>query len=346
VAADHKKLLLILLLILMASAVFTHPTMAAPQANQTTTPQCIYFFYANGCSACEEAKTYMLQVEQQFPNLTVTDFEITNSSNYDLMVQYYNCHNITSPSWPVVFIGTQTLVGVDQIESELTPLLLNDTGVQCPTCNSTPSKPVGPPPLGIIFGMAFADSLNPCAITVLIVLLVALSAASRSVWKTGFAYILGNFLSYLAIGFGLFTILQQFNLPTYTTKVVGVLAIGLAFVSLFIKLPDRSKPTIKRLIDTATSPYFAFLVGVGISAIELPCTGGPYFLALTLLTQYGITGLGILGYLLLYNLIFVLPLVVVLLVYRFAKSPNIPKQYIRIVSAVLMLIMGIWLLLL
>jgi cytochrome c biogenesis protein CcdA len=291
----------------------------------------------------------MLQVSQDFPALTVHDFEISNSSNYDLMVQYYNYHNITNIAnyvYPVVFIGNQVLMGLDQIQSNVRPLLLNGTGVLCPSINGTTPPPAGSPPLGIIFGMAFADSLNPCAITVLMVLLVALSAASRSVWKTGFAYILGNFLSYLAIGFGLFTILQQFNLPTYTTKVVGVLAIVLAFVSLFIKLPNRSKPTIKRLIDTATSPYFAFLVGVGISAIELPCTGGPYFLALTLLTQYGITGLGILGYLLLYNLIFVLPLVVVLLVFRFAESPDIPKRYKRIVSAVLMLIMGIWLLLL
>jgi cytochrome c biogenesis protein CcdA len=348
VAADPKKLLLILLLILMASAVFTHPTMAAPQTNQTTTPQCLYFFYRDGCSPCEEAKTFMLNVSQDFPALTVHDFEISNSSNYDLMVQYYNYHNITSPTnyvYPVVFIGNQVLIGLDEIQSNLEPLLLNGTGVLCPSINGTTPPPAGPPPFGIIFGMAFADSLNPCAITVLILLLVALSAASKTIWKTGIAYILGNFIAYLAIGFGLFTILQQFNLPIYTSKVIGALAIVLAVVSLFAKLPDQTKPYIKRLLTAATSPYFAFFAGAGISAIELPCTGGPYFLALTLMTQYKIAGLETLGYLIVYNLIFVLPLVAVLLAYWFLKSPQIPKQYIRWGSAILMILIGIILLL-
>lgn len=344
-AVDPKKLLLILLLILMASAVVTHPTMAAPQANQTTTPQCLYFFYRDGCSSCEEAMTFMLQVSQDFPALAVHNFEISNSSNYNLMVQYYNYHNITNYIYPVIFIGNQVLMDLDPIESGVRPLLLNGTGVLCPSNGTTP-PPVGPPPLGIIFSMAFADSLNPCAITVLILLLVALSAASKTIWKTGIAYILGNFIAYLAIGFGLFTILQQFNLPIYTSKVIGALAIALAVISLFAKLPDQTKPYIKRLLTAATSPYFAFFAGVAISAIELPCTGGPYFLALTLMSQYKVTGLQTLGYLIVYNLIFVLPLVAVLLVYRFFESPQIPKQYIRWGSAILMILIGILLLLL
>jgi cytochrome c biogenesis protein CcdA len=286
-------------------------------------------------------------MEQQFPLLTVTQFELHNSSNYDLMMQYENYHNITSYVWPVVFIGNNALVGVDQIETELQPLLLNNTGWVCPSINSTvPPYKQPSPPVFLIFGLAFADSLNPCAITVLILLLVALSAASKSVWKTGIAYILGNFLVYIAIGFGLFTVLQQFNLPTYTSKVIGAAAIILAVISLFSKLPEQSKPTIKKLLTAATSPYFAFVAGAAISAIELPCTGGPYFLALTLIREYNITGVHILGYLILYNLIFVLPLVAVLLVYGFAKSPKIPKKYIRWISALLMVIMGAILLIL
>jgi cytochrome c biogenesis protein CcdA len=345
VAVDPKKLLLILLLILMVSTVSPHPVMAAPQVSQTTMPQCLYFFYRNGCGPCEEAKTFMLQVSQDFPALAVHNFEISNSSNYNMMVQYYNYHNITNYIYPVVFIGDQVLMDLDQIQSSVRPLLLNGTGVLCPSINGTTPPPAGPPPFAIIFGMAFADSLNPCAITVLILLLVALSAASKTIWKTGIGYILGNFVAYLAIGFGLFTILQQFNLPIYTSKVIGALAIALAVVSLFAKLPDQTKPYIKRLLTAATSPYFAFFAGAAISAIELPCTGGPYFLALTLMSQYKITGLQTLGYLIVYNIIFVLPLVAVLLAYWFFESPQIPKQYIRWGSAILMILIGIMLLL-
>lgn len=346
-AVFQRKLLLTSILMLIAVAAFVRPVCATVQQNETSVPQCLYFFYAEGCSNCEVAQAYVAQVELNFTSLTVTQFDILNSSNYDLMLQYYNYHNITSYSYPVIFIGNDVLVGVDQIKNELVPLLQNNTGMVCPSINSTvpPSKQPSPP-VFLIFGLAFADSLNPCAITVLILLLVALSAASRSIWKTGIAYILGNFIVYIAIGFGLFTILQQFNLPMYTSKVIGAAAIVLAVVSLFIKLPDQTKPTIKKLLTAATSPYFAFVAGASISAIELPCTGGPYFLALTLIREYNITGVHILGYLILYNLIFVLPLVAVLLVYGFAKSPKIPKKYIRWVSALLMVIMGAILLIL
>jgi cytochrome c biogenesis protein CcdA len=188
--------------------------------------------------------------------------------------------------------------------------------------------------------MAFADSLNPCAITVLLIL-IALSAATVGIWKTGASYILGNFCAYLLVGLGLFTILRQFNLPIYTSKVIGAATMVLALVSLFLKIPEGSKPTISKLLHAATSPIFAFFAGAAISAIELPCTGGPYFLTLTLMSQYNIPQWATLGYLLLYNTIFVLPLVAVLLIYHFAHAPEIPKKYIRWTSAILLFLLGL-----
>jgi cytochrome c biogenesis protein CcdA len=248
---------------------------------------------------------------------------------------------------PVAFIGNEVLIGPGDIESRLVPLLLNNTGWECPSANTTvpPYNGTGSPPLVIILGMAFADSLNPCAIAVLLLLIVALSATGR-VLRTGGSYIAGNFVAYLLIGFGLFTILRQFQLPYYTSKIIGVLSIVVAIISLFSKIPASQRPTVKKMIDGATSPPAAFLAGAVISAIELPCTGGPYFLALTLLSQYKLSQFEVLGYLLFYNLIFILPLVLILGLYLFARSPKIPKNYIRYASAIAMLVIGVVLILL
>jgi cytochrome c biogenesis protein CcdA len=259
------------------------------------------------------------------------------------MEQYYEMHNITVYEYPVIFIGSDVLTGANSIESQLVPLLENGTGANCPFVNATSTTTNNAPNLAIIVGYAFADSLNPCAISVLLIL-IALAAATVGIWKTGIAYILGNFVAYLLIGFGLFTVLQQFNLPVYLSKVIGVATIILAVFTLYSRIPGASKPTIKKLLHAATSPIFAFIAGAAISAIELPCTVGPYFLALTLVTQYHVSRLALLGYLLLYNTIFVLPLVVVLLAYHFAGVTEVPKKYIRWTSAILLLVLGVVLL--
>ena len=56
-----------------------------------------------------------------------------------------------------------------------------------------------------------------------------------------------------------------------------------------------------------------FLLGILVGLCEFPCTGGPYLMVLGLLHD-STTYLPGLGYLLLYNLIFILPLVIILLI--------------------------------
>lgn len=342
----------LLVLVLVASSIATASlagttASAAPEPMQVVVPQCAYYFQSEGCHSCEVADAYIRQVEGEYPMLTVHRFEVHNSTNWELMVNLYKSRNMSLYSTPVVFIGNEVLVGPSTIQARLVPLVLNNTGWQCPSVNATVPPYEGPttPPILIIMGMALADSLNPCAIAVLLLLVVALSSSKR-VLTTGGAYIAGNFVAYIMIGFGLFTLLRQFQLPYYTSKVVGALAIVVAIFSLFSKIPASQRPTVKKLIDGATSPPAAFLAGGLISAIELPCTGGPYFLALTLMSQYNLSQFQVLGYLLLYNLIFVLPLIVILVLYYFARSPKVPKNYIRYASAAAMLVIGIILILL
>ncbi len=314
--------------------------------------QCIYFFYYRNCYTCIVVDNYIKTLEASYPLLEVTRFELGNVTNYNTMIDFYTLHNISTYNWPVVFIGNEVLVGSD-IQSRLEPLLENKTGWVCPSLDALvlpypedePQPENPPPPIAIIVGMALADSMNPCAITVLLLLVVALGVSTTGIWKAGGAYIAGNFVAYLAIGFGLFTVLQQFEMPIYINKIIGVAAILLAAYTLFSKMPAQSRPVIKKLINQSTTAPLAFLAGAVISAIELPCTGGPYFLALALMTQYKMGEPEVLAYLLLYNAIFVLPLVAVLALWGRGIVPRVPKNYIRLVSAALIFFVGVILLL-
>lgn len=340
----------VILLLLLAGATLnlaTTPvraTVAAAGDDQVT--QCIYLFYDEGCEDCILANAFIANLQKNY-SIDVHRFEVHNASNWELLVKFFNYHNVTEYDVPAVFIGNEALIMLDEIEARLPSLLANNSGWMCPSYNSSiPPYTPSSPPLLIIFGLAFADSLNPCAISVLLLLMVTISFSTRAIWKTGGAYILGNFIAYFLVGYGLLTILQSFNLPQYTSKVVAIAAIALSAYALVSRLPSQTRPFIKKVISSISSPLFAFPAGMIISLIELPCSGGPYFLAMTLISQYRVTQLELFVYLFVYNLIFVLPLLVVLSLYMFMDKPAIPKHFIRYASAVVMLVVGVILLVL
>jgi cytochrome c biogenesis protein CcdA len=93
----------------------------------------------------------------------------------------------------------------------------------------------------------------------------------------------------------------------------GVLSIvGDLFPSfpIRLKIPDSAHSTLARLMEKASTPT-AFLLGALVGLFEFPCTGGPYLMILGLLHDDSTFAAGF-GYLVLYNLIFVLPLVLIL----------------------------------
>jgi len=77
-------------------------------------------------------------------------------------------------------------------------------------------------------------------------------------------------------------------------------------------MPSVSKPAMSRLMDRASFPAvfgLGFLVGI----CQFPCMGGPYLMVIGLLKDQ-VTYISGVGYLMLYNLLLIIPLVVVLYV--------------------------------
>lgn len=171
---------------------------------------------------------------------------------------------------------------------------------------------------------ALVDSINPCAFSVLLLTVAFLFSVGRlrsGILKVGGAYILGLFLTYFAIGLGLLHVLHLFNTPHFMARVGAGLLIVLGVINLLgeffprfpvrLKIPHAAHHFMATLLDRASIPA-AFALGILVGLCEFPCTGGPYLMVLGLLHDQTTYTLG-LGYLLLYNLIFVLPLVVLLL---------------------------------
>ena len=99
------------------------------------------------------------------------------------------------------------------------------------------------------------------------------------------------------------------------------------------------------LIDRASIPT-AFMLGALVGVCEFPCTGGPYLAVLGLLHD-SVTYLKGFGYLVFYNAVFVLPLIIILsiasnqsVLEKVQAWQNQERKQERLIAGVLMAALG------
>ena len=171
---------------------------------------------------------------------------------------------------------------------------------------------------------AIIDSINPCAFSILIVSLIflfSMGSTTSKVVKYGLIYILGIFVVYFLIGLGIFHALHIFAIPHFMSKVGAVMLTLFGSLSILeviwpsfpIKLgvPQSAHMKMNQLLEHASLSAM-FLLGALVGLCEFPCTGGPYLMAIGLLHDTKTYWQGA-GYLILYNLIFVTPLILILM---------------------------------
>lgn len=178
--------------------------------------------------------------------------------------------------------------------------------------------------LPLVAVAALIDSVNPCAFSILLLtvaFLLSIGKLRSNVLQIGAAYIVGLFFVYLLIGLGLLQTLHLFDTPHFMASVgagllvlLGLINIANEFVPAFpikLAIPQAAHRKMAVLMEQASVPTAIALGGL-VGVCEFPCTGGPYLMVLGLLHDQATYYTGV-GYLLLYNVIFVLPLVLILL---------------------------------
>ncbi|HKY74224.1 MAG TPA: cytochrome c biogenesis protein CcdA [Patescibacteria group bacterium] len=171
-----------------------------------------------------------------------------------------------------------------------------------------------------VVGGGIANSLHPCAITVLLVLLSFLYMIRKnrvSILAMGLLYILGIFLVYFLIGLGLVRAVALFPDPFFIAKAASIIAVVLGVISLLeiliprfpihLRIPQVSKGFLQRVMEQVSLPS-AFFLGILVGICAFPCTGGIYTVIITTLATT--KSAAFLGYLLLYNTFYILPLLI------------------------------------
>lgn len=218
----------------------------------------------------------------------------------------------------------------------------------------------------LLLSGALSDSINPCAFAVMLLLLTTILSKSKSKKKTIFAgllFCLAIFSSYFLMWLGFLKLIIQETLQyTLVFKwVIGIfwILIGLANLKDFfwygkwfiMEVPLAWRPRMMKIIQAVVSPLWAFVVGIIVSLFLLPCSAGPYVTVLMLLGAES-SELNHLGffYLLLYNLIFILPMLVITFMVgtgytsaeAIGKFKNKHTKLIHLIVGLLMLALGVY----
>jgi len=178
--------------------------------------------------------------------------------------------------------------------------------------------------LPVVLISGFLDGINPCAFAVLllfIAFLFSIKRGKKDVWKMGVVYIGAIYLAYLLIGFGLLKAVMFSNSPHFMAKLGAWLVIVLGIINIInhyykkfpikLSIPHASKETLQKWMHKATLPA-AFVMGFLVGLCTFPCSGGIYVAIIGLLVAKTTYWSGV-NYLLLYNLMFVLPLIIILI---------------------------------
>ena len=191
----------------------------------------------------------------------------------------------------------------------------------------------GPLPIGLanlsqllpaVIVTGLLDSVNPCAFAVILLLLAFLFTLRKSrshILKLGFVYVGMIFLVYFAIGLGILQAVRFSNDPHFVARAGAWLLIGLGVINLVeylfpnfpikLHMPKIAGARTNALIKQATLPT-TMLAGLLVGLCTFPCSGGIYVSIITLLNAKTTLAWGV-SYLALYNIMFVLPLIVILL---------------------------------
>ncbi|MEA3429712.1 MAG: cytochrome c biogenesis protein CcdA [Nanoarchaeota archaeon] len=340
---------------------------------------CVIYFYGDGCSQCAKIKPFIDNLENKYGDkIHLNRFELYNNlKNYQLYTNYCSIQNIPlkDRGIPFVAIDDKFFMGseqiIDNLEDEIDSLL--ESGVKtCPlpdamSCHQVDDynkSTVDTAILGLdndkitlplIIGAGLIDGVNPCAFAVLIFLLtflIEVSSTKKRMVKAGIAYVAAVYVTYFVAGLGLLSVIQVTGLSRIILIVAAIVAIVAGLINVkdyfwygkgfSLKISGSRKGIIEKWTKRANIPA-ALVLGFLVSMFELPCTGGVYLAILALLANTG-TRISAVPHLLLYNLMFILPLVVIILAVTFGMKAEHIENWRQKRKNVMKLVMGLVLL--
>lgn len=346
----------------------------------------LYFFWSSRCPHCLEARPHVESLSGRHPWIRVHSLEIGASrTNLGFYVDMAASLGQEARSVPAFIYCGRMRTGWHSAQTSGAELLADLEACRArveqgrpPTANEHNAPPLRLPLLGeldteklslpvltvLIAGM---DAFNPCAFFVLLFLLSLLAHQQdrRRMLVIGGVFVLFSGLMYfafMAAWLGLFRVMG--SLP-WVTAGAGALATVMGVVNVkdffafrqgvTLSIPESRKADIFRrgrnILAAGSFPAMlaaTVLLAVAANFYELLCTAGFPMVYTRLLTLHAPAGAGHFLYLALYNLVYVLPLLAIVLAFvgnmGSRKLSEREGRLLKLLSGLMMLGLGLLLL--
>ncbi len=312
-------------------------------------PISIAVFLSDSCGECREVAAYLDRLTASGTPVDVHRYRFEDITVASLRHSLDLLYDVPEADWyavPTVFIGRTALIRADDIETRLPHLLEMATAqdsalllrhlAATTTTTTTTREVVAPLSAGTVLGAGLIDGINPCAFATLLFFLsyiILRSGSRRRILLVGCSFAAGIFCAYFLAGIGLERAIAETSWFSAATRwlygLLGLLSAGLAILSIHdavlarhghtremsLQLPGREKSGIRLLIRRVAGsrfmPLWAFLVAFPVALLEFLCTGQTYLPTIVLIiANEGLHSHAVL-LLVLYNLLFILPLLVI-----------------------------------
>jgi len=311
-------------------------------------------YYGEGCMHCAKVEAFM---EEQGLDDGIVKKEIyrnpQNASEFNEVCDE-NGIKLMNRGVPFLSVGDKCYIGDEQIINYFN----NVNNVSNKNSDKNKKSNLTIP---LVVGAALVDAINPCAFAVLLILMMTVLATGKKkkALFSGLSFSLSIFLSYFLMGLGLYSVVVNFHTAKLFIKIIGVIAILLGVLNLkdffwygklfLMEVPLSWRPKLKKLITGITNPLGAFLIGFIVSLFLLPCTSGPYIVIIGMLGNQ-VTHSSAIRLLVLYNLVFVLPMIAISFGTYFgldikkAENERVKSlKWLHLIAGIIMLLMGVYL---
>ncbi len=303
---------------------FNYPQLSNPNGIP------MYLFYSPACSHCKNVEEYLLTISKDY-NLNVNAINRNGTKEeLDFFTRVLNDFNSNNFGVPALVINGHIYYGDiainENIIKELDYCKLNKCKLYAPNSGHEVVN------YFTVFALAFADSVNPCALVVLLILLSTVLmkyGSKKKVLQYGLTFILTLYLMYFLIGVGIifgFKLIGSYLETKIFYIILAIFALVLGLLNLkdyisygaggfLMEVPRSWRPLMNKVLSSVTSIWSAVVIAVILALFLLPCTAGPYVLISGLLYNY--SWYAILGWLAIYNLVFSLPMWIILFIVYF-----------------------------
>jgi cytochrome c biogenesis protein CcdA/glutaredoxin len=331
----------------------------------------IIYFSTPGCEECEIARNYLEALKEIYPEIEVREFSLSDDKNKELLAHFNKEYNVPENKRniaPTAFIGEKFLTR-EEITKKLEGIVKSYNAEKTEFIEKVLETNSGGSnyiielfqKFGVltILGAGFIDGYNPCAFAVLIFFISFLllrGKTKKNILSVGLSFIFGFGLSYFLLGIGLFKIVSEWRYFNEIAKWVylatAIITLVLAIITIgdYIKakkghlkdmalqLSRTEKRTIHSLLRNPKVQgiaIFSFLVAFPVSIVSFSCTGQTYLPTIVYIYSIPAFKAKATLYLILYNLMFILPLVVVVyIVYMGTTSEKITEWFTNRIAAI------------